>query len=157
MPSVGMVGKNGHDMVQAFLCMSKGTVNCYHITAGRQLDLGFDVIIAAEASPVLSEIIPHMKPEDYLVINADDKDIFPYLDGYGAQLVTYGFNNKACITASSVSDDTIQVCIQRAFTSLNGANHTPQEFATPTLAQERPMCPETTLAAAAAWTICCKN
>ena len=152
MPSVGMVGQNGREMAQAFLRMSKGAASCYHITQKQQNGPKLNILVASEASPVLTELIPRMTSNDYLVVNADDKAIFPYINKLGAKLITYGFNNKACITASSVTDDSLHVCIQREFTSLDGNQRIPQEFAAPV----RPLVlsPEAALGAAAAWVIC---
>ena len=152
MPSVGMVGQHGREMARAFLKMSQGAANCYHITQNQQHGPKLDILVASEASPVLAELIPHMTPEDYLVVNADDKAIFPYLAARSAKLVTYGFSNKACITASSVTDDGLHICIQRGFTALDGERRDPQEFAAP----HGPVSvlPEVALGAAAAWVIC---
>ena len=154
MPSVGVVGGNGREMARAFLSMCQGTASCYHITKGQQHGPKLDILVATEASPVLAEIIPRMTSENFLVVNADDKMIFPYLSPHKAKLITYGFNNKACITASSITDDGIQICIQRAFTTLGGGKHDPQEFAAP--GWSAPVSPEAALGAAAAWAICGK-
>jgi len=131
--------------------MSQGATNCYHITESQRQGPKLDVLVVSEASPVLKELIPRLAPEGYLVVNADDKAIFPYLPG-GTRLITYGFNNKACITASSVTDDSLHICIQRTFTALDGGQRDPQEFATTT--GSAPASPEATLGAAAVWAIC---
>ena len=154
MPSVGMVGHNGREMARAFLRMCQGTASCYHITECQQQGPKLDVLVASEASPVLAELVPRMTSEDYLVVNADDKAIFTYLSPNQARLITYGFNNKACITASSVSDDGLHVCIQRGFPALDGGQQDPQEFAAPIGPAQ--VSPEAALGAAAAWAICGK-
>jgi len=151
MPSVGMIGQNGREMAREFLRMSQGTANCYHITEAQQQGPKLDVLVVSEASPVLKEIIPRLAQEGYLVVNADDKAIFPYLSPSNARLITYGFNNKACITASSVTDDSLHICIQRAFTALDGAERDPQEFSANV--GQVPVSPEATLGAAAVWAV----
>jgi len=150
MPSVGMVGHNGREMARAFLNMCQGNASCYYINEGQPKGPKLDVLVASEASPMLRELIPRLSPEDYLIVNADDKAIFPYLTPRSAKLITYGFNNKACITASSITDDGLHICIQRSFTALDGEQRDPQEFAAPTV----PVSPESALGAAAAWVIC---
>ena len=155
MPSVGMVGQNGREMAHAFLSMCQGAANCYHITESQQHGPKLDVLVVSEASPVLPELIPKVSSDGYLVVNADDKAIFPYLSGGSAKLITYGFNNKACITASSVTHDGLQVCIQRGFTALDGTQQDPQEFAAPGGAVS--VSPEAALGAAAVWAICSKT
>jgi len=150
MPSVGIVGNNGREMARAFLRMSQGAANCYHITDKQPHGPKVDVLIASEASPMLGSIIPSLGQDDYLVVNSDDREILPFLPGTQAKLITYGFNNRACITASSVSDDGLQVCIQRAFNGMDGAERLPQEFPAKVGHSEES---ESVLGAAAAWAI----
>jgi len=146
-----MVGQNGREIAREFLRMSQGTASCYHITESQRQGPKLDVLVVSEASPMLEELIPRLVPEGYLVVNADDKEIFPYLPR-SAKLITYGFSNKACITASSVTDDGLHVCIQRTFMGLDGGQRDPQEFAA--TAGSVPVSPEATLGAAAVWAIC---
>ena len=152
MPSVGVVGQNGREMARTLLRMCQGTASCYHITESQQNGPKLDVLVASEASPILAELVPRMAPEGYLVVNADDKEIFPYLSPCSARLITYGFNNKACVTASSVTEDGLHICIQRSFTTLDGNTRDPQEFAAPVGVS--PVSPETALGAATVWAIC---
>ncbi|MCL2203912.1 MAG: hypothetical protein FWB88_08235 [Defluviitaleaceae bacterium] len=143
MPSVGMVGNNGHQMTRAFLHLCHGAANCYHITENQPYGPKLNVLVADAPAPVLSTIIPRLSSEDYLIVNADDGDIFPALGQVQAKVITYGFNPRACITASSVTEEGLQVCIQRAFVDLSGTARTPQEFSAPV----------TSLGAAAAWAV----
>jgi len=146
--SVGIVGYKGREIAKAFLRMSRGTANCYHITGEQPHGPKVNVLVATEASPVLTAIVPALGREDYLVVNSDDKTIFPLLSGNEARLITYGFNARACITASSVSDDGLQVCIQRAFQGIDGEERLPQEF--PAQGREHST---SVLGAAAAWAV----
>ncbi|MCL2839842.1 MAG: hypothetical protein FWE05_03630 [Defluviitaleaceae bacterium] len=146
--SVGIVGYNGREMTRAFLRMSNGKANCYHITNEQSHGPKINILIAAEASPVLTAMIPALSQEDYLVVNADDKTIFPLLSGNEAKLITYGFNTRACITASSVTDDGLQVCIQRGFQGIDGTEREPQEFSARGKEDSTSM-----LGAAAAWAV----
>ncbi|MCL2386946.1 MAG: hypothetical protein FWC89_05260 [Defluviitaleaceae bacterium] len=150
MPAVGIVGYNGREMTRAFLRMSQGTASCYHITDSQPLGPKVNVLIAAEASPVLTEIVPSLSSNDYLIVNADDKTIFPLLGQSEAKLITYGFNNRACITASSVTDDAVQVCIQRGFAGADGTEREPHEFSARATNGENSM---SVLGAAAAWAV----
>jgi len=149
MPSVGIIGNNGREVAKAFLRMSKG-VSCYHITEKHRLGPKVNILVAAGVSPVLKSMIPSLTEEDYLVVNSDDKEIFPHLTGNTAQLITYGFNTRACITASSVMDGGLQVCIQRAFYGIDGTEKLPQEFSAKIAESEET---ESVLGAAAAWAI----
>jgi hypothetical protein len=153
MPSVGIVGYNGREMTRAFLRMSQGTANCYHITDKQLLGPKVNVLVASEASPVLTEIIPTLDNNDFLIVNSDDKNIFPLLENIqmpeNYQLITYGFNNRACITASSVTNDGVQVCIQRGFCGIDGAQREPHEFSARANGENS----MSVLGAAAAWIV----
>ena len=151
MPSVGMVGTSGREISRAFLRMANGKACCYHITDKQSMGPKVNVLVAAEASPVLENIVPNLGRGDYLVVNADDKAIFPLLSQSKATLITYGFNARACITASSVTEDGLQVCIQRAFHSVDGEERLPQEFSAKVNFEENS---DSVLAAAAAWAVC---
>jgi hypothetical protein len=150
--SVGVVGYNGREISRAFLRMSQGTASCYHITDRQPLGPKINILVAAEASPVLTAILPSLDAEDFLIVNADDNKIFPLLENSGnkAKLITYGFNNRACITASSVTNDGVQICIQRGFTAMDGAECEPQEFSARAVHGENSM---SVLGAAAAWAV----
>lgn len=78
----------------------------------------------------LAERIARLDKQDYLIVNADDTAIFPFLaqSKNAASVITYGFNPKACITASSISENNMQVCIQRGFVKPNGQACEPHEF-----------------------------
>lgn len=147
MPFVGVVGKDGHEVEKELNRMSGGKAECLNINNDEN---ELDILVVSEGSPVLTKAIPKLSKSGYLVVNADDKTIFPYIVPANAKVVTYGFNNKACITASSISDDSLQICIQRGFTALDGAIKDPQEFS----AISGVASPEATLGAAAAWVIC---
>lgn len=151
MPSVGMIGTNGREITKAFLRMADGKACCYHITDKQSMGPKVNVLVAADASPVLQNIVPSLGRDDYLVVNADDKAIFPLLSQNEATLITYGFNARACITASSVTEDGLQVCIQRAFQGIDGEERLPQEFSAKFDFEENS---NSVLAAAAAWAVC---
>ena len=44
------------------------------------------------------------------------------------KIITYGLNAKSCITASSIKEDSILICIQRAISTINGDLLREQEF-----------------------------
>jgi len=150
-PSVGLVGKSAKEIARVFLRMSGGRASCYQITDKQIKGPKVNVLVAAEASPVLVNLVPKLEQTDYLVVNSDDKEIFPLLSQSEATLITYGFNGKACITASSVTDEGLQVCIQRAFHDMDGEEQLPQEFSAKMRIRENS---DSVLAAAAALAVC---
>ena len=62
-----------------------------------------------------------------LIVNADTVRVSA-LRGHQGGLITYGFNPRTSVTASSVADGAVQVCIQRGFRSLSQRTFEPQEF-----------------------------
>lgn len=65
---------------------------------------------------------------EYLIVNTDITDNLKLLNDLNVQLITYGFNSKATITASSVDDNKIIICLQRAIPNISGKQIEPQEF-----------------------------
>jgi len=66
-----------------------------------------------------------------IVMNADEKAYAGLKLTKPMQLITYGYNPKSTITASSVDIHeyiSLQCCIQRQFTTLGGEILEPQEF-----------------------------
>ena len=66
----------------------------------------------------------------YLIINSDIENNLNILENIKATVITYGFNSKATITASSVSEEEMMICIQRALEDKNSKIIEPQEIKT---------------------------
>lgn len=68
----------------------------------------------------------------YVVLNTEDKKILKHLIGQTARIISFGFNQKASVTASSIqeidNETTMQYCIQRGFNTLNNEEMEPQEL-----------------------------
>lgn len=54
----------------------------------------------------------------YLIINADIKINLELLNNMNLNVITYGFNSKSTVTASSVEEDVL-ICIQRKILNIN--------------------------------------
>ena len=93
---------------------------------------------------------PQPKPGDCVIINADAAN-WPAIASGAGHTLTYGFNHRASITASSVMDGSVQVCIQRGFRSASQKNLLPQEFRVTCPSQADPL---HVLGAAAACAFC---
>ena len=132
MAIIGIVGGDSCETAHLFLQMYqdkfKNTLHeSYKITG----DDGISLVCIDENTTskpniwIIQEAMENWHPnsESLLVINADSKPI----PAYGKAL-SYGFNGKASVTASSVADSAMQVCVQRGFTTLNGQVIEPQEF-----------------------------
>ena len=49
----------------------------------------------------------------YLLINTDINMPLGFLQNNNIQIITYGMNQKATVTASSIKDDEVLICLQR--------------------------------------------
>lgn len=81
-------------------------------------NIKFDTILLGrkfEENEILNEIIRKCK---YLILNSDLKVYDNKLDNLNIQIITYGFNQKATITTSSVEEDKIVVFLQRSIVNM---------------------------------------
>jgi len=64
-----------------------------------------------------------------IILNSDDNAIMPQIKLAQTQIITYGFNSRASVTVSGVSEDTLAICVRRGFTALRtGQEILPQEL-----------------------------
>ena len=63
----------------------------------------------------------------YLIINSDkvNMEVFPKMD---LTVITYGFGNKCTVTASSVEEENMLICLQRSIVNENNKKIEPQEI-----------------------------
>ncbi len=74
---------------------------------------------------ILKSIISNVK---YLVINVDIESNMVVLDNLELNVITFGFNSKSTITASSVNEDNILICVQRTIKNIKDYQIEPQEI-----------------------------
>lgn len=89
------------------------------------------ILINGENAKILSKlhILKNMITKaKYLVINADVENNLIVLDNINANVITFGFNSKSTITASSVNDENILICVQRIIEDINREKIEPQEL-----------------------------
>lgn len=73
---------------------------------------------------ILNEIFEKSK---YLVINADMNETLEIVNNMKLNIITFGFNSKSTITASSVEENFI-ICLQRKIININKKIIEPQEI-----------------------------
>lgn len=78
---------------------------------------------------ILKNIISNVK---YLIINADIETNMLVLDNLDINVITFGFNNKSTITASSVKEENVLICVQRTILNIKSKEVEPQEINTST-------------------------
>ena len=136
MATIGILGGNPNEttIILSRMCQEKGQkplVGYYKITENNSIPI-VSIDENACGSPkvfILQEATNfnlYLRYDDYLVVNIDSHIALPLTTG--GNIITYGFNGKASVTASSVTDDALQICIQRGFKSLSGCPYEPQEL-----------------------------
>ena len=93
--------------------------NKYHIIFIKEKSIDniknikFDTIIINrefKEEQALNKLIAKSK---YIIINEDIDSVIDLLKDVNSNIITYGFNSKSTITMSSVTEDSIQICVQR--------------------------------------------
>ena len=84
-----------------------------------------DITYFLNNSKYLEELINRSK---YLVLNSDIIKNIDILNQPYEKIITYGLNNEATITISSVKDEDILVCIQKVFKDINENDIEQQEI-----------------------------
>lgn len=90
-------------------------------------NIKFETIIIArefKKQEMLKNILKNVR---YLIINSDIESNLYLLENINTSVITYGFNTKATITASSVEKEEMLLCIQRTLKDKNGKDIEPQE------------------------------
>lgn len=94
-------------------------------------NIKFETILLAREFKHPEKLKTMLEDTPYLIINSDLEKNLELLENVKATVITYGFNSKATITASSVEEEEILLCIQRAIEDKNGNVIEPQEIKLP--------------------------
>lgn len=93
-------------------------------------NIRFETILVMDLSKVeekRDELKELFKNSKYLVINADMEASLEFTEDMKLNVITFGFNSKSTITASSVEENFI-ICIQRNIIDINKKMLEPQEI-----------------------------
>jgi hypothetical protein len=131
MRTAGIISNNFNRLCDAFNRMPYGKLRIVDAVNGSVSAL--DVLIVQDAKPALIKSVRMLQNNAYLILNTDKREILPLLPAGQEvyKLITYGFNGKACVTASSTMDGMLQACVQRGFVTLDGNLREPCEFGLP--------------------------
>ena len=78
-----------------------------------------------QCSKYLEDLIKKAK---YIIVNTDIIKDITFLGMGKINILTYGLNNKAIVTISSVKEDDILICIQKSFKNIIGKTIEEQEI-----------------------------
>ncbi len=94
-------------------------------------NISFETIVIFSKNNTLtkSKIVRNLlEKAKYLIIDADERIGIDLKNLPSLKIITYGFNSKSTITASSVTDEDLLIYVQRNIISLNRKEIEPQEI-----------------------------
>lgn len=65
---------------------------------------------------------------EYLILNSDINVKIDLIENLDLKVITYGFNSKSTVTASSVTEEKMLICVQRNIINIKGKKIEPQEI-----------------------------
>lgn len=87
-------------------------------------NIHFETIIVDRNIKGLNQILKNTK---YLILNADSVNTNQF-HNMNLTVITYGFSNKSTITASSIEEEKVLICLQRGINSSKNTPIEPQEI-----------------------------
>ena len=65
---------------------------------------------------------------EYLILNSDINVKIDLIESLDLKVITYGFNSKSTVTASSVTEEEMLICVQRNIINIKGKKIEPQKI-----------------------------
>lgn len=92
-------------------------------------NIKFETLLLGKKLEKNQEFIRDMAQKaNYFVINSDIKENLSILENLNLMLITYGYNRKAIITASSIEENNMMICLQRSIKNVYQEEVEPQEI-----------------------------
>lgn len=76
-------------------------------------NIKFETVLLAREFKNIDALKKLLESTKYLIVNSDITNNLSILDNLELTVITYGFNSKATITTSSVTEDRLLLCVQR--------------------------------------------
>ena len=65
---------------------------------------------------------------EYLILNTNINVKIDLIENLDLKVITYGFNSKSTVTASSITEEEMLICVQRNIINIKGKKIEPQEI-----------------------------
>ena len=136
MPFIGIISEeNNENRIRRFLLEKlswpESSILCIKEKSVENIkNIRFETILLAKQFKNVEALKNILKHTTYLVSNVDIEQNWEILKDLELTVITYGFNSKATITASSVEEDQVMVCLQRTMKTREGKQMEPQEIQT---------------------------
>lgn len=137
MPFIGIIAKESEsnfikNEVLKNSSLKFDFVNINKISVQNVKNIKFETIVInneisdfLNVSKYLEEIIINAK---YIIVNSDIIKNLEILKQYNSNIITYGLNQKADITISSIENENILIFVQNNLRNINGEEIEPQEI-----------------------------
>ena len=96
---------------------------------GNMKNIKFETIIMDTKIKNTIELRKIISKATYIIMNADIEMNWETINNLNLMVITYGFNNKATFTVSSIEENDIIICLQRVIFTKKGKEIEPQEYA----------------------------
>lgn len=91
-------------------------------------NIKFETIILARKFKNMEILKKMLANTNYLIVNTDRIKTLEIFNEFNLKIFTFGFNSKADVTASSVTEDGVLICVQRKIQTIKGNIIEPQEI-----------------------------
>lgn len=91
-------------------------------------NIKFETIIIDRKFKKMEMLKKMLSNTNYLVINTDRIKNIEIFKEYNLKIYTFGFNSKALVTASSVTEDGVLICVGKEIEKIDGGTVEPQEI-----------------------------
>lgn len=91
-------------------------------------NIKFETVIIDSKINNKTELRKILSLTKYIILNADIDMNLEVIKDLDLTVITYGFNNKSTFTVSSITENSIIICLQRIILGKNGEEIEPQEY-----------------------------
>lgn len=91
-------------------------------------NIKFETIVIARKFKNMEILKKMLVNTNYLIVNTDRIKSLEIFKEYNLKIYTFGFNSKAVVTASSVSEDGVLICVGKEIEKIGGGTVEPQEI-----------------------------
>lgn len=134
MKYIGIIGElEFNEISKTLLCFIPNTEHDVKLILIDDLTdkINLDVLIINDKSLITNQMAQKIISVKNIVLNSDDEFRYEQSTNLVSTLITYGLNNKSCVTFSSLqeySPTIMQCCILRTIKTLNKKEISEQEF-----------------------------
>ena len=91
-------------------------------------NIKFETIIIDAKIKIKFELRKILSNAKYIILNSDIELDINILNDLNLVVITYGFNNKSTFSVSSITENSMIICLQRIIFGKNEKKYEPQEY-----------------------------